>query len=291
MEGNVFIGEDKSVRKDGTAFNYIVSASMILHEQKPLCIMAVFVDNTGQKQLELTLKTNEEKLLKLNAEKDMFFSIISHDLRSPFNGILGLLDIIANDYNNYSDKERLKIIQTSHASAKIAFNLLDNLLEWARLQNNKFEIEKEKIDPREIINEIKSLILSDAEKKEISIITKTLPNIEVTLDVNSFKTVVGNLLRNAVKFTPNGGSIELDIKQLPSDIELSIKDTGVGMSKDTINKLFKLSENITLPGTNNEKGTGLGLIICKDLVALNGWKMNIESQLGMGTTFRILIPM
>lgn len=290
MEGKIFIGEDESVRKDGSIFSYIVSASMVLHNKKPLCIMAVFVDNTERKQQEIILRDNEAKLLKLNNDKNKFFSIISHDLRSPFNGMLGLLDVIANNYYSYSDEERLKIIQSSLSSAIKVFNLMTDLFEWARLQNNKFENEKETINLNEIIKENIKLFWSDAEKKEILIKNSIVQNIHVTLDVHSFNTVVRNLLINAIKFTPNGGSIEFEIKQIQSDIEFSIKDTGVGMSEETINKLFRLDEKITMPGTNNEQGTGLGLTICNDIVALNGWKMNIESQPGNGTTCRILIP-
>lgn len=290
MKGEVFVGEDTSVRKDGTNFNYIVSASLVKSKQKSLCIMAVFVDNTKQKQLELTLKNNEKELIKLNHEKDKFFSIISHDLKNPFIGMLGLLKILANKYSNFSDEKRLKLIRASHSSAQQAFDLLSELLEWARLQNNKVEIKKEPIELRKIVNGNISLFLSNAEEKEIEIKNKIDENLIIILDENSIKSVVRNILINAIKFTQNKGSIEIDAIQLPNSIELSIKDTGVGMSEETINKLFKIDEIVTMPGTNNEKGTGLGLTICNDIVQLNGWKMNIDSELGKGTTFKILIP-
>lgn len=290
MRGEVFISEDEAVRRDGNTINYIVSASMVMHLQKPLCLMAVFTDITERKLQENIQKENEEKLIKLNNDKDKFFSIISHDLRSPFNGMMGLLDIMVDDYDDFTDEERLKMIQSSHSSAVKAYNLLTDLLSWARLQTNKIEIEKETIKLAEILNTNISLFISDAEKKEISILNKVDQNIQLKLDVNSLTTIIRNLLVNAIKFTPDGGLIEFDIKQMQNGVELSIKDSGVGMSEDTINKLFRLEESISLPGTNNEKGTGLGLTICNDLVALNGWKMNIESQLGKGSVFRILIP-
>ena len=289
MEGNIFIGEDASIRKDGTPFNYIVSASMVFHEQKPLCIMAVFTDITKQKQLEIKLKDQENKLLALNNEKDKFLSTLSHDLRNPFNGMLGLLEVLANDYSNFSDEERLDIIQSSHSSALKVFNLLTDLLEWARLRFKKFEVVKETVNLLDLIKENLKLFESDADKKEISIINNIRQTITVTLDVYSLNTVVRNLLINAIKFTPNGGSIEINVKHIPNGIELSINDTGIGMSEETVNKLFRLDENISMSGTNNEKGTGLGLTICKDLVDLNGWEISVESQLGSGTSFKILI--
>jgi signal transduction histidine kinase len=284
------LGEDEGIRKDGTTFNYIISARIVLQKQKALCIMAVFTDITERKRQENIRKENEVNLLKLNNDKDKFFSIISHDLRSPFNGMLGLLEILADDYSDYSDEERLNLIQASHASALKAFNLLSDLLEWARLQNNKVHIENETIDLREVLKKNITLYLRDAEKKDISIRNSISQNTNVTIDVNSLTTIVRNLLINAIKFTPNGGSIELNSKQMQNHIELSIKDTGVGMTPDTIDRLFRLDENFTMPGTNNEKGTGLGLIICNDLLTLNAWKMNIKSEPGHGTTFKILIP-
>lgn len=289
MGGNIFIGEDESIRKDGTPFNYIVSACMVFHEQKPLCIMAVFTDITKQKQLEIKLKDQENKLLMLNNEKDKFLATLSHDLRNPFSGMLGLLGILANDYSNFSDEERLDIIQSSHSSALKGFNLLTDLLEWARLRFKEFEVVKETVNLQDLIKENLKLFESDADKKEISIINKIRETITVTLDVYSLNTVVRNLLINAIKFTPNGGSIEVNVKHIPNGIELGINDTGIGMSEDTVNKLFKLDENISMSGTNNEKGTGLGLIICRDLVNLNGWEINVESKLGYGTSFKILI--
>lgn len=288
-EGKVFTGETKPVRKDGSTFDSIITASMVTHDQKPICAMAVFTDITEQKQQEYALRSQEEKLLKLNQEKDRFLAIIAHDLRSPFNGMLGLLKIMVNDYEFYSEEQRLSILLSIHDSAQNAFNLLTDLLEWSKLQNNKFEIKNEAIDLKEIIDENINLFGHEAEKKEISIKNHIVQNFPITADSNSIKLIVRNILANAIKFTHKGGSIEIDVKKFQDDFELSIKDTGVGMSEETMSKLFSLDQKITMPGTNSEKGTGLGLTICNDLITLNGWKMNIESQLDNGTTFRILI--
>ncbi len=290
-KGEMYFGNGIPKRKDGSTFYSLISANPVIHNGKMLCIMAVFIDITDNKVMELQLKQSESKLSKLNIEKDKLFSIIAHDLRSPFNGMLGLLEILANEYHDYSDVQRLKIIQSSYYSAQKAFNLLSDLLEWARLQNEHFEIKKESLNLKESINENIELFKKNASEKEITIRNNINPSIYITVDRNSIYSVVRNLLNNAIKFTENGGFIEFEVKQSNNDIELSIRDNGVGMSQDTINKLFRIDENITMPGTNNEKGTGLGLTICNDLVTKNNWKMNIESQLGKGTTFKILIPM
>ncbi|MBS4058823.1 MAG: PAS domain-containing sensor histidine kinase [Bacteroidetes bacterium] len=288
--GEPYFGNGIPKRKDGSTFFSTISASPVLHNGKMMCIMAVFVDITDLKVVETKLRDNEAKLSKLNKEKDSFFSIIAHDLKSPFYGILGLLDILANDYYDYSDKERLKIIQSSYYSAQKVYNLLSDLLEWARLQNEHFEITKVLLNLNEIINENIELFKKNASEKEIIIRNNLNENINISIDINSINTVVRNILNNAIKFTKNGGFIDFEVRQSNYEIEISIKDNGVGMSEETINKLFRIDENITMPGTNNEKGSGLGLIICNELVTKNNWKMNIESQLEKGTTFKLLIP-
>ncbi len=149
----IFIGSGLPVRKDGSTFYSTISAGNIAHNGKTLCIMAVFVDITDLKEMEKKLRDNEAKLTKLNKDKDRFFSIIAHDLKSPFSGILSLMEIISNDYYDYSDEQRLNAIQQSYNSAQKAFNLLSDLLEWARLQNEHFEINKETVNLKEIINE------------------------------------------------------------------------------------------------------------------------------------------
>lgn len=288
--GETYFGNGTPKRKDGSTFYSIISANPVVHNGKVLCIMAVFVDITDLKEIEIKLRDNEAKLTKLNKEKDKFFTIISHDLKSPFSGMLGLLEIMSNDYYDYSDEQRLKIIQSSYYSAQKAFNLLSDLLEWARLQNELVEINKEALNLIEIINENIDLYKKNASEKEIIIRNNINTSINISIDRNSINSVVRNILNNAVKFTKNGGLIEFEVKQSNNDIELSIKDNGVGMSEETINKLFRIDESITMPGTNNEKGTGLGLTICNDIVTKNNWKMKIESQLGKGTTIKILIP-
>ena len=289
--GSIIDFRYRIIRPDGEIRHLWANASIIRNEQgDAIGLSGLHFDETELVQAKKQLEGKNIELKNLNLRKDKFIRILAHDLKSPFNGMLGLLDIITNNYYEYSDEERLKIIDASHSSAQKAFNLLNDLLEWARLQNNKVEVKKEIINLREIINENISLFINNADEKEISIKNNIVKDFQIQIDKNSIKSVVRNLLINAIKFTSNGGSIDFDIKQTQDDIELRIKDTGVGMSKDIIDKLFKLDENITTPGTNNEKGTGLGLTICNDIVKLNSWKINIESQLGNGSAFKILIP-
>lgn len=290
-KGKVYIENTKTKRKDGSIFHTIILASPVIHEQKTLCLMAVFTDITKLKEMEVNLKESEAKLLKSNQEKDKFFAIIAHDLKAPFNGMLGLLKILSDSYPKYSDEQRLNIIKASHESAQEAFSLLLDLLEWAKLQNNYFVIKKEPIDLRKIINENIKLYWNDTKTKEISIKNNINQDTIIKLDLNSVNTLVRNLLMNAIKFTQKGGAIEFDYKERNEMVELGIKDSGIGMSEETISKLFKLDENISKPGTNNEKGTGLGLLICSEIVAKNNWKMDVDSNIGEGSVFKIQFPL
>lgn len=289
-QGKPYAGEDTLVRKDGTTFNCIVSANLVTLEQKPNSIMAVFTDITERSIGEMQLREHKTELEKQNKEKDKFLSIISHDLRAPFNGILGFLELLSNDYYDYTDKERLEIIQSSHHTAQSTFNLISDLLDWARLQNEHFIVKKEVLNLNKIINENIELYKKNALEKEIIITNMINSCANVKIDKNSINTVIRNLLNNAIKFTKNGGSIKFIAKQNNQRIELSIVDNGIGMNQETIKKLFRIDKNISMLGTNNEKGTGLGLTICNELIIKNNWKINIDSQLGKGTTIKILIP-
>lgn len=279
------------MRKDGSTFHSIILASPVKHKEKTLCMMIVFIDITKLKEMEAELKESEAKLLKSNKEKDKFFTIIAHDLKSPFNGMLGLLKLLSNNYPKYNDEKRLTIINSSYQAAKKAHSLLIDLLEWARLQNNAIEIKKETIDLNAVINDNIILYQNDSQAKGILTHNNIGQNTLVNIDLNSINTLVRNIFMNAIKFTEKGDDITFEAKEINNAFELMIKDTGVGMNEETLSKLFKLDENISTLGTNNEKGTGLGLLICNEIVTKNNWKINVESHLYKGTSFKISIPL
>lgn len=283
--------EYRIVRPDGKIIWLHDRRSIILDKiGNPLQMGGLFSDITEKKILENNLKNNEAILSKSIKEKDKFFAIIAHDLKSPFNGMLGLLGILSKEYYDLSDEKRFKMISSSLGSAQKAYSLLLDLLEWARHQNNTVVIKEESIDLNKIINETIELYATNVKIKEISIKNNVKHVTTVNIDLNSIKTIIRNIYINAIKFTPNRGSIVFKINQIKENIEISIKDTGVGMSKDTLNKLFKLDEDTTMPGTNNEKGTGLGLIICNEIAIKNNWKIKVLSELKKGSEFKILIP-
>lgn len=234
------------------------------------------------------LITRQRELLKeTNATKDKFFSIIAHDLRSPFNTILGFAEILQNDYNDISDEERKSIIRLMVKNSKNTLVLVENLLIWARSQKDAIQLQMEYCPLYLLIEESISIYYGTAAIKGIRIRNNVDKDIVIYADAPTIKTVIMNLINNAIKFCNTKDSIEIFAKQFEETTELWIKDTGIGMNSNTVNILFKIEESFSTLGTKNEKGTGLGLIICKEFVEKNGGKIRAESEVGAGSTFII----
>ncbi|MRT91878.1 ATP-binding protein [Ancylomarina sp. 16SWW S1-10-2] len=242
-----------------------------------------------QEQKEKLQVTND-KLVETNATKDKFFSIISHDLRSPFNSILGFSDLLNNEYDSFDDAEKIDMIRELNKSSKHAYNLLLNLLTWARAQRGRIEINKELLNLKDLVETSIAPYVINAYGKDIKIAIHISSETMISIDKNTSITIIGNLVNNAIKFTPEGGTITINYCEQGDNIELHIIDTGVGMSSEVIGKLFKIDENISTRGTNNEKGTGLGLILCKEFINKNGGEISVKSEVGKGSQFIITFP-
>lgn len=235
-------------------------------------------------------KEYESKLKELNATKDKFFSIISHDLKSPFNAILGFSSLLMKSPQKYDVSKAKQFIETINSSAKSAFKLLENLLEWSRMQTGKIQFQPENTAVKPIITEVASLAEPAAEEKNITISVNTEDNIKVIADRNMLTTILRNFVFNSVKFTRQGGEIHICAEKKQDKIRFSVADTGVGMSQDKIDKLFDISEKTSTPGTQNEKGTGLGLILSKEFINKHNSKIHAESTPGKGSTFSFELP-
>jgi len=235
------------------------------------------------------IATNVE-LRKLDATKNKFFSIIAHDLKSPFNVILGYSNLLSEDYYLFSDEKRLKYIKEIEESANNTLDLLNNLLTWARSQQGVIEINKEKTNLYIFVSKVIEKHCNLAKTKAIEI-TVNIP-IEIILDIDNytFKTILINLLNNASKFTKAGGKIEVSAKTINNNIEINITDFGVGMANEIKGNIFNIEKNTSTLGTNNEKGTGLGLILCKEFTEKNNGSISVESELGKGTSFILRFP-
>ena len=228
----------------------------------------------------------QEELRQLNASKDKFFSIIAHDLRGPFSGFLGLSELLAEEYKELEPVEISQIAESMNKAAKRLFSFLENLLEWSRTQMGRMEYNPTKLDIFETAIRIIGLFTANADEKGISLESKIEKNTFVVADNNMLNTIVRNLVSNALKFTHSGGKITISADEISdNEIMISVSDTGIGIKAEDIQKIFKIDSKFTTPGTSNEQGTGLGLILCKELVAKNGGELFIESAVGKGTKF------
>jgi PAS domain S-box-containing protein len=275
--------------KDGRIFERL-SKPMYLGWE-PIARVWSFLDITERKKGEETLRKSEENLRKINAEKDKFFSIIAHDLRSPFNGFLGLTEIMAEGLHGMTLDEIQEIAVSLKNSAAKLYNLLGNLLEWSRMQRGLTAFEPRLILLMPKITESMALVTEAAYKKEIAISYDIPEYLSVFADGNMFEGIIRNLSSNAVKFTPKGGSVYVSAKSMPDNsVEISVKDTGIGMNKEMTDNIFRLDVNTSRKGTEGESSTGLGLIICKDFIEKHGGKLRVESEERKGSTFCFTIP-
>lgn len=231
-----------------------------------------------------------KELTEANETKNKFFSIIAHDLKNPFNAILGYSDVLANQYDSYSEEDRRTFIGYIEKSAKTTFELLDNLLLWARSQMDRINITKEVLNLKEIINSAIAAYISSAEKKQITYAVNIPDRMILQADKFTLSTVISNLFSNAIKFTPEGGHIDINAIRQNEVIRISVADNGVGIAKENLSKLFRIEKNTSTVGTNQEKGSGLGLLLCKEFVEKNGGKIWIDSEPGKGSTFSFSIP-
>ncbi len=222
--------------------------------------------------------------------KDKFFSIIAHDLKEPFNTLLGFSELLLKEYDNRAPEENKEMIQYIYNSSIHGFDLLNNLLEWSRSQTGRIEYKPCDFSLTDLVRQNIVSISSAANKKNIDVQNEIKEYIMAFGDQRMINTVVRNLIVNALKFTGSGGEIVLSQKEENEFIIVTVTDTGVGISEKNLSKLFKLTESISTPGTEEEQGTGLGLILCKEFVEKNGGKIWVESEYGRGSKFSFSLP-
>ena len=250
----------------------------------------IFRDITEQKQLELSLKESETKLRKLNADKDLFISILSHDLRSPFNNILGFSELLTEDIRKLDINDINSIAIDINKSARQTFNLLDDILTWARTQQGKVPFKPQTLNFADICKDILEILNPNAIAKNITINCSSDEHLNLIADNDMLKTILRNLVSNAIKFTDTGGVINLKAEKNTENVTISVSDNGIGIPPDNVVKLFNISEVFSTKGTAKEAGTGLGLLLCKEFVEKHGGKIWVESEVGKGTKFYFTIP-
>ncbi len=279
-------------QKDGT-YRWIRDEANVSYnpEKGSIIVIGYLADITRQKQAELALKKSEKKLKELNRTKDKFFSIIAHDLKNPFSTLLSLSETLKSNINHLSKDEFEQVALSLYKSSRNAYSLLENLLQWSRSQIGTLKIEKQKIKLDEIIRQNLALLQEMALKKDIAVDLQIEAETYIWADRNMLDTVFRNLISNAIKFTNKGGEINIKSKNIQNEfIEIAVCDTGKGMSKEELKKLFRLDISMSTPGTANEKGTGLGLIICKEFIESNNGDIHVKSKKNKGSCFYVKFP-
>jgi signal transduction histidine kinase len=237
------------------------------------------------------IKDNEMKLIELNVTKDKFFSLIAHDLRGPFNALLGFTKLLEYELPTMTQDRIQKVAVTMRKSATNLYNLLENLLAWSQMERGVNTIIPESFSVMTKIIESMATIQELAIKKGINVKYEINNDLVVFTDSNMFATIIRNLTSNAIKFTPKGGNITIGAKPVADNwVEISITDTGIGMDQEMQENLFKLEVNTSRKGTEKEESTGLGLIICKGYIEKQGGRMWFESKEGQGSTFYFSLP-
>ncbi len=236
------------------------------------------------------LKITNEELEKLNATKDRFFSIIAHDLRNPINAILGFSELLSINFDDIADEKKIELNKIIYSSTKNVYNLLENLLQWSRSQTNRIKFEPTEFDISGVINE--NLILSkpNIKKKSLIVNTNFEKNNTIFADKNMTSAIIRNLLTNSIKFSNPLGEINISTVRKNGFLEISVADKGIGMNEEMAAKLFRIDSAHSTYGTSGEKGTGLGLIICKEFIDKHNGSIHVETEPNKGSVFTFTLP-
>jgi two-component system, sensor histidine kinase and response regulator len=238
----------------------------------------------------LELAASKKKIVRMNKTRDKLYSIIAHDIRSPLSGIAQTVDAIADGYLKPENKEFTEIFKDLQVRTSETLNLLGNLLEWTRAQGYSLNLEHKKVNMHSVVTESINFINGVAKKKGIQIQQNTQEDDTAFCDKNTINTAFRNLISNAVKFSHEGGEINISSKKVNHQIQFFVKDNGTGILPEIMNQILNEEQHVTTKGTNNERGIGLGLLMVKDFLKMNNGTFTIESTLGAGTVVSIMLP-
>lgn len=304
--------ENEKLLMEAERRNYILIISLLGFLVVVVSLISLYFKNKSMKRMNIVLQENNERIEKqneelealnddlaitnhslteLNSMKDKFFSIISHDLRSPISSLFNMINMLQDDYDEIEEKDRIEYIDMLYDTSKSTYSLLENLLTWSRSQLDSIRMNKEKVNLYDLVENTINHLKGTAEIKHINLENKISSDLILKIDASMISTVIRNLINNSIKFTEENGSISVEMrKNGDHKAIISIIDTGIGMEEDRVKNLFQIDKAKSTNGTNNEKGTGLGLIICKEFVDKHDGKIWAESKLGVGTKFHISLP-
>lgn len=283
--------ELQHIKKDGSlVWCEVHSSPLYTPDGRLIFSQGVTRDINARKESERKLKDYAAELKELNVTKDRFFSIISHDLKSPFNGLIGMTQEFKENASDFSYDEIAQFGKEMNDAVVSTYRLLENLLEWSRVQLDQIQFVPEKLKLRDEAEKIISLFNASAAQKEITLTNNVNPDCIVSADLNMLNVILRNLLVNAIKFTNRGGAVEIDSECGQNVVIISIADNGIGMSDDVRKKLFRQDTVYSTYGTEKEKGTGLGLLLCREFVEKHNGEIWAESELGRGTRMIFTLP-
>jgi PAS domain S-box-containing protein len=283
---------------EGAQVTYEVKVSRITENNFLIGFQCVFSDITERKESRLKLEKYNKNLIELNKTKDKFFSIIAHDLRNPYSSLIGFSELLLEDLEKLSKDEIRDYLKIIRNSAKNSLNLLENLLAWSRLETGRMPFDPAKVVLNDVVDEVVNVLFSLAYRKKIEIDNQVEHNVFLLADKNMMNTILNNLVMNAIKFTPIGGRITVFAEELYPEtndgkvfIKISVADTGVGIESEIAESLFNSQKPVSSEGTEKEQGTGLGLLLSREMVDRHGGKIQVKSTPGKGSVFSFTIPM
>ena len=282
--------EKEYIRKDGTRYPLSIRGASFTDTSGKKVVWGIIEDITEQMLAVEVIKQKNKELTKLNFEKDKFFSIISHDLRAPFNGFLALTELLSSGISQMSSEEIQECAVGMNTSAKSLYGLLENLLQWARLKEGHMPFIPRMINVYQLTQEVIDTEKEAIKMKKLRVDCHMDKNLQAMADRYMFQSVIGNLLSNAIKFTPRNGRVKLDGKLMDDQLTVSVSDSGIGMSEKMLDKLFNLGENSSRSGTEGELSTGLGLFLCQGFIQKHKGKLWAESEEGKGSIFNFTLP-
>ena len=285
-KGETVISERDILRPDGSKLMVEMRTKLMPDGS----YQSIFRDITERKKQESQLREYTSKLSKLNADKDLFISILAHDLSNHFNSIIGLLDLLKEHFRKFTTEETEEQIRNIHKSANTAFSLLQDLLIWVRTQSGFIHFEPANFNVDSICDEVINNLKYYAQGKNISLQCKIPADLMVKADIQMLKTILRNLISNAIKFTPSEGKIMVMAEKKKNETLITVSDNGIGIDPAMQNQLFKDFKTYSTNGTKGEKGTGLGLLICKMYVEKHDGKIWVESTPGKGSNFKFTLP-
>lgn len=259
-------------------------------ETIPYRVFSTFTEITAQKKIEEQIRESEEALKLTNASKDKFFSIIAHDLKSPFLGLLGFSNILLENFDDLEKEQLRRYLTNINKTTKNVYKLIEHILEWSRIHTNRVEIN---IAPLNLYNSVEyaaNLLLANATNKEIIIVNNIDKFVNVKADENLLNSIFENLISNAIKFSNRKSQISISAQKKKNHVEIIVKDNGVGMDEEVLNHIFRIDVTTSTRGTDGEPGTGLGLILCKDMLANMNGSIKVKSEVNVGTSFTICLP-